>query len=312
VKGALGDASQGVALTKQLGKDFSGQSGNGKSGGDSTKTSSGNGSMTSDGFSQANVTGAVQGGMGVWGAHESGGGVGGGLKGAMSGAEMGMEIAGPMGALVGAVGGAVVGAIGSSHAARDYDLKTVHPRIASDLSAYHSGGMNYLDAYADAQSLQMEAAKTTSKMGAADSRYYQNTIKPELKQFMGKLDAEQKSGRSMYTASAASYDIGSDSVPATGWNLNHAGERIMPSDQNERITRAVESGASLSAVHASYQKAMQSNDARRVSSGGDRTMNMNVHAIDSKGVAQFLDKYKHHIRAAVNDSYAENSGGGMN
>jgi hypothetical protein len=86
----------------------------------------------------------------------------------------------------------------------------------------------------------------------------------------------------------------------------------MRSDQNERITRAVESGASLEKVHASYQAAMQSNDARRGSGGGDRTMNMNVHAIDSKGVAQFLDTYKHHIRAAVNDSYAENSGGGMN
>ena len=297
VKGALGDASQGVALTKQLGKDFSGQSGNGKSGGDPTKTSSGNGSMTSDGFSQANVTGAAQGAMGVWGAHESGGGVGGGLKGAMSGAEMGMEIAGPVGALVGAAAGAVVGAIGSSHAARDYDLKTVRPRIAGDLSSYHSGGMNYLDAYSDAQSLQMEAAKTTQKMGSADSRYYQNTIKPEIKEFMGKLDAEQKAGRSMYTASGASYATGTPYVPETGLNMNHAGERIFSSVDNSAITKAVTEGNG-------GKMPVQS------TSMGD--VHLHVHAIDAKGVSQFLDKYKHNIRSAVNDSYAENSGGGMN
>jgi hypothetical protein len=296
-RGALGDVSQGVALTKQLGKDFSGQSGNGKSGGDSTKTSSGNGSMTSSGFTQGNVTGAVQGGMGVWGAHESGGGVGGGLKGAMSGAEMGMEIAGPMGALVGAAAGAVVGAIGSSHAARDYDLKTVRPRIAGDLSSYHSGGMNYLDAYSDAQSLQMEAAKTTQKMGSADSRYYQNTIKPEIKEFMGKLDAEQKSGRSMYTTSAASYATGTPYVPETGLNMNHAGERIFSSVDNSAITKAVTEGNG-------GKMPVQS------TSMGD--VHLHVHAIDAKGVSQFLDKYKHNIRSAVNDSYAENSGGGMN
>jgi len=39
---------------------------------------------------------------------------------------------------------------------------------------------------------------------------------------------------------------------------------------------------------------------------------LHVHAIDAKGVAGFLDKYKHNLRAAVNDSYAENSGGGIN
>jgi len=129
---------------------------------------------------------------------------------------------------------------------------------------------------------------------------------------MGKLTAEQKAGRSQYTSSVAQYAFGTDSVPGTGYALLHDKERVMPSDQNERITRAVESGASLSAVHASYQRAMQSSDARRGSGGGDRTMNMNIHAIDAKGVSQFLDKYKHQIRSAVNDSYAENSGGGMN
>jgi hypothetical protein len=41
-------------------------------------------------------------------------------------------------------------------------------------------------------------------------------------------------------------------------------------------------------------------------------VHLHVHAIDAKGVAGFLDKYKHNIRSAVNDSYAENSGGGMN
>jgi hypothetical protein len=130
-------------------------------------------------------------------------------------------------------------------------------------------------------------------MGPSAMSYWNDTIKTEIEQAQGKLTAEQRAGRSMYSAQGASYDIGSDSVPATGWNLNHAGERIIPSDQNERITQAMESGSKMPT-----QAPM-----------GD--VHLHVHAIDAQGVSQFLGKYKHNIRSAVNDSYAENSGGGM-
>jgi hypothetical protein len=240
---------------------------------------------------------AGQDAVGLYSAHEGGGSFGGAMKGAASGAELGLMVAGPIGMVVGAVAGAAIGAIGSSAAARQYDLKTVRPRIANDLSSYQSGGMSYLDAYSDAQSLQMEASKAISKMGWQGDRYYQNTIKPEIKEFMGKLTAEQKGGRSMYGASGASYATGTPYVPQTGLNQNHAGERIFSSVDNSTMVKAITEGN-------------RGKMPVQTTSMGD--VHLHVHAIDAKGVSQFLDKYKHNIRSAVNDSYAENSGGGMN
>jgi hypothetical protein len=234
--------------------------------------------------------------VGLYAAERGGGGAGGALKGAASGAQLGLMIGGPMGMVIGAAAGAIIGAVGSGQEARKYDLKTVRPRITADLEAYHSGSMDYLGAYSDGQSLQMEAAKTTTKMGPADGRYYQNTIKPELLQFMEKITAEQKAGRSMYTASGASYASGNPYVQETGLNLNHAGERIFSGVQNSDIVKAVTEG---NRGQMPVQPA----------SMGD--VHLHVHAIDAKGVAGFLDQYKHNIRSAVNDSYAENSGGGL-
>jgi hypothetical protein len=282
------------------------------SGSSSSRSHAGSGGMLEGGGIKSNLGGAVEGGVGLYSASQGQGGVGGAFKGAASGAELGMSVAGPIGAAVGAVAGAVVGFMGSKEQAHVYDLKVVRPGIQGDLDAYHHGETDYLSTYTALESLRNEAFQATNKMGHSGRTYRNEHIVPEFKEAEAKLSAQEKAGRSKYTAQAASYAVGTDYVPATGFNLNHEGERIMRSDQNERITRAVESGASLEKVHASYQAAMQSNDARRGSGGGDRTMNMNVHAIDSKGVAQFLDTYKHHIRAAVNDSYAENSGGGMN
>jgi hypothetical protein len=213
----------------------------------------------------------------------------------MSGMQLGMEIGGPMSAAVGAAAGAIIGGIGSGTAARNYDLKTVRPHLTATMDAFKQGGMDYLSAISDVESLQMEAAKTTSKMGPADGRYYQNTIKPELKEAEGKLTAEQKAGRSEYGMAKASYDVGTDYIPATGINLNHQGERIIPSDQNERITRAIES-----------QGIMPTQSQNSGWSG-----NLHVHTIDAHGVAQFFDKYKHLMRGSINNSYAENSGGGL-
>jgi len=311
-KTALSDTSQGIGLAKQLKGNFGGFKP--KSGDDSLRTttpqidgqfnskgefvpgqSAGNGSMTSSGFSSSNTSGALQGGMGVWAAHEGGGGAGGAMKGAASGAEMGLMIGGPIGAVIGAVAGAIIGGVGSGKKAREYDLKTVRPRMAQDLAAYHAGGMSYLDAFTDAVSLQQEADSTTKKMGPADHRYFENTIKPELMQLEGKLSTEEKHGRGQLSASTAQYATGTDYVPGTGLAILHKGEGVFDSSRNERVTQAVESMSRMPVQSASM---------------GD--VHLHVHAIDAKGVTQFLDKYKHNIRSAVNDSYAENSGGGMN
>ena len=75
----------------------------------------------------------------------------------------------------------------------------------------------------------------------------------------------------------------------------HQGERIVPSDQNERITRAVENGADSTRM------------ATAGSWGGD--VHFHVHALDTKNARQAFMDHKHLLRAAVNESYAENSGG---
>jgi hypothetical protein len=41
-------------------------------------------------------------------------------------------------------------------------------------------------------------------------------------------------------------------------------------------------------------------------------VHLHVHAIDGKDAARFISDNKHVIRGAINDSYAENSGGGLN
>jgi hypothetical protein len=272
-----------------------------------------NGGMLGGGGVAANAGGAIQGGLGMYAAYEGTGGVGGGAKGALSGYELGMAVGGPIGAGIGAAAGLAIGFYG--HGGREeaskYNFRTVKPRIADDQKSYNEGSMNYLSAYADLESLQAEAMKTISKMGPSARAYRKDTIDPEIKQAEGKLTAEEKAGRSQYSSSAAQYDVGTDYVPRTGMAVIHEKERIMPSDQNERITRAIESGASLSAVHASYQSAMQSKDARRVSSGGDRIVQVALSAIDTKSGLQFLMANKHVIRSAFNESLGENSGGGM-
>lgn len=75
----------------------------------------------------------------------------------------------------------------------------------------------------------------------------------------------------------------------------HANERIMPSDQNERITRAIEAGSDGTKM------------AAQSGFGGD--VHLHVNTIDAKGVAQFFDQNKHLMRAKLNASFAENSGG---
>ena len=312
--GAINTAQQGFAGYKQLKEDFK------KSSADGSSSDSGSGGGKSAAVDKG--VNAAEGAVGVYSAYKGGGGAGGAMKGAMSGMEAGMAIAGPMGAVIGLAAGAIIGGIGSGTAAREYDLKTVRPRISADMDAFHQGGMSYLDAYADVASLQMEAAQTTTKMGPADGRYYQNTIKPELKQAQGKLTAEQKAGRSQYSMSAAQHDTGGvidsfgDLATSPDHGLIHAqlGEfTVKPNvyQRNKSTLDALNSGASMDAIHANYRNTMQSRDAQRGASGGDRTLNLHVHAIDSQDAARFFNKNMHIMRGALNNSIAENSGGGL-
>jgi hypothetical protein len=252
-----------------------------------TQSAAGGGGMAAAG-------GVVAGGLGVYSASQGSGGAGGAMKGAASGAEVGAAF-GPIGMAVGAVVGGVIGYMGSGKEARKYDIKEVRPHIANTLSGFENGSMDYSSAYADMQSLQTEAFKVTDKMGHSGRTYRNEYITPEIHQAEGKLTSMERSGRSQYTTSGATYDVGSDYVPGTGWNLNHLGERIMPSDQNERITRAIESQGRMPVQSSSM---------------GD--VHLHVHAIDARGVSAFLDQYKHNILAATNDARGENSGGGYN
>jgi hypothetical protein len=331
VGGILGDLKQGMGLVKQGAGIFGG--GGGKSGaasqdqyaetqdatvdgqfdkdGNFAQKGSGTGGMLGGGGIAANAGGAIGGALGLYSAYEGNGGVGGAASGAMSGMELGMSLGGPIGAAVGAVGGAILGAIGfgGREKARVYDLKQIRPRLSNDIDGFQQGSMDYTSAYSDIEGLSREANMTTNAMGPAGKSYYQDTIKKEIKDAEGKLTAEQRAGRSMYTTTAAQFATGIDSVPRDGMAMLHQKEMVFSAPRTERATRALENGASLESVHRSYQAAMSTRDARRAPSGGERTMNMNVHAIDAKGVAQFFDKYKHHMRRALNSSYAENSGG---
>jgi len=198
----------------------------------------------------------------------------------------------------------VVGAIGigGREKARVYDLKQVRPRITADQDSYNQGGMDYLSAYADVQSLDMAAKTATNAMGPAAQSYYQDTIKKEIQTAEQKFTNEQKAGRSMYTSTAAQYDIGADSIPHDGMAMLHKNERVIPSEQNKQITSVLN-------THGSYLSAMRQGggSASRGSSSGD--VHVHFHAHDSKTAMQFLMNNKHVIRSAVNASYAENSGG---
>lgn len=190
-----------------------------------------------------------------------------------------------------------MGAIGfgGREKARVYDLKTVRPRITADLLGYRQGTMDYISAYSDMESLDAEARKTLDKMGHAGISYYSDVVKGELRQAEAKLSSEERAGRSRYTVSAAQFDIGADRIPRDGYAYIHQDERIMPSDQNERITRAIEAGADGSRMSAQSSSTW----------GGD----VHIHALDAKSSVQWLLANKHNVRAALNASYAENSGG---
>jgi len=337
---AIGDANQGISLGTQAMSIWGGGSRqstptgansqyaetqgdplSGKLNADGSFTSSGstnNGMLGGGGFG-ANAMGAAGGALGMYSAYQGNGGVGGAMSGAMSGMQLGMALGGPMGAAIGAAAGAIVGAIGfgGREKARVYDLKQVRPRIANDTQSYQTGSMDYLTAYSDMQSLDMEAKKTTSSYGPAAESYYQDTIKKELRQAEAKFSAQQKAGRSQFTSTAAQYDWGGpiDNFGSYGDGADHGmiraqrGEFMVEQQQantHAGALTAINSGATHADMARYYGAESTTMPAQTQSSwGGD----IHVHALDAKSGVQWLMSNKHVIRSAVNASYAENSGG---
>lgn len=354
VSNGIGDVNQSISLVKQARSIFAPGSGAGAAGeqggfsslfsGGSTgdgvtfpfqigeepmqslslpgqSTSSGFGSSLMGGGGMGAVGGAAGGAMGLYAAYQGNGGFGGALGGAMSGMELGMSVGGPIGAAVGLAAGAIIGAIGfgGREKARVYDLKQVRPRLANDIDGFQQGTMDYTSAYADMQSLDQDSRKMLDRMGGAARQYYWDTINKEIHQAEGKLTAEERAGRSRFTATAAQFDQGGWSE-YDGWARMRKGEFVVheqPAAEHAGALEAIRAGAShadmarfygLDDVARSYRAAMAPS-ASPAAAGGDRSVTMNFHTLDSKTAAKMFMDNKHHIRAALNASFAENSGG---
>jgi hypothetical protein len=177
--------------------------------------------------------------------------------------------------------------------------------------------MDYLTAYGDVQSLDMEAKRTTSSYGPAAESYYQDTIKKEIKDAEAKFTAEQKAGRSKYTSTAAQYDWGGPidnfgtlgTTPGHGFVHAQQGEFMVEQQQagtHAGALNAINSGATYADMAKYYGADSPTMPAQTQSSwGGD----IHVHALDAKSGVQWLMANKHVLRAAINASYGENSGG---
>jgi hypothetical protein len=273
------------------------------------------------GFKQ-NSGGMIGGGMGLFGAYESQGGFGGMMGGALAGAKLGMAVGGPMGMAVGAAAGAVMGEMGfgGRAMAKKYDEKQVGPRLEADQRSFDEGSMDYLSAYSDLDSLESEAQKTVSKWGPGATSYFNDTIKKEIISAQSKMTREARAGRAQYSFSAAQFHTGGEvdsfgnlaTSPSEGLVHAEIGDFIVKpnvASKNRSALQAMNAGASMDTIAANYRNTMSSRDAQRSAPGGDRTVHMNFYSLDSKSVARMFHENAHHIRAALNQSYAEYSGG---
>jgi hypothetical protein len=341
----MGDLKQGWSLVKQGasifggGKSGGGNAGSGNGGGEYAETqnasvpgqfdkngdfvpsgSTNNGSgMLGGGGVASNIGDAANGAMGLYAAYQGNGGVGGAASGAMSGMQLGMALGGPLGAGIGAAAGAVVGAIGfgGREKARVYDLKQVRPRFGNDIDGYQQGTMKYLDAYADIQTLQQEAAKTTDEMGPAARSYYQDTIKKEIKGAEAKLTGEERAGRSQYTMTAAQQDWGGpvDNFGSFGDGPDHG---MIRAQRGEYVVEQQAANTHAGALNAINSGATPSDMARYYGGGGGDTMpaqsgfggDIHIHGsmVDPRGFEKLLEGSKHKLRSVINSSYSENSG----
>jgi hypothetical protein len=335
VGGILGNAQQAFSLGKS-GIGLFKKTGFGGGGGDLAETQSDplSGTLNADGtFSNsksgggmlggggvgANAMGAVGGAAGLYSAYEGNGGVGGALGGAMSGMQLGMAVGGPVGAAVGAAAGAIIGAIGfgGREKARVYDLKVVRPGIGNAIDGYQQGQMDYLSAYSAIDSLKRNADMSLEAMGPEGKNYYQDVVKKELSAAYAKLTQEQRAGRSQYTTSAAQFDqggwtgdFGAMSTGAdSGWAHMRSNEFVVHEQAaatHAGALEAIRAGASHEEMGRYYGADSRTMPAAS-SAGGD--VHLHLNAIDGKSALQFLTANKHNIRAALNASYAENSGG---
>jgi hypothetical protein len=328
IQGGVGAAQQGYGLLKGLGA-FGGVKGAGQSEGgfgagiDGSSVfvePNGPGQAGTQGGLMNTLGGLAGGGMALFGAYKSSGGFGGmmqgALGGAMIGAKLGMMVGGPVGALIGAglgaIGGAVMGFMGFGGRAKAeaYDKKQVRPRMRDDLQNFEQGSMDYLSAYADLDNLMAEAKKQTKQFGRGGESYYNDTIKPELQQAQQKLTREAKAGRSQFTMSGAEFHSGGwingfgdlGTTDTEGFIHAMQGEFVLhrqAAQANSSVLPLMQSGLNVPQLLKGQQTlpAMRSTNAT-----------WNVHTIDRRGVAQFLDDYKHDIRAALNNSRGEYSG----
>jgi len=256
--------------------------------------------------------------LGVFSAVMGKGGVGGAFQGALSGAKLGAQIGGPIGAAIGAIGGGIVGLFGFGARAKaaQYDKTQVRPQMQNELQSYEAGATDYQTAYNDLDSLSREAKIQTRQFGSGGEGYWNDTIAPEIKQAQDRLTREEKAGRSQFGFSAAQFhsggvisDFGSLATsPTEGYVHAKMGEVVLNEQaamSHSDVAMMMNAGATRSDV-ASYLGG-GTTTKQALSSPAD--VNLHFHSMDAKGARQLLMDNKHVLRAAVNASYDENSGG---
>jgi hypothetical protein len=287
-----------------------------------SSTTAKTGSMLGGGGFKANAGGALSGGLGLFGAYQGSGGFSGALGGAMSGAQLGMSVAGPWGAAIGAVGGAILGAFGFGARAKaeKYDKQQVRPHISEEERSFGAGTIDYLSAFSDMNSLDEEAKKTTNQWGHGAQSYYQDTIKPEIAQAKVRFTREAKAGRAQFGISAAQFHTGDEvnhfgnmnTSPTEGFIHAQIGEFIVKPNvaaRNKGALQAMNAGMSIEQIAAAYRSTMRSESGKRSQTVANRSIEMSVYAMDSRDVHRFFNQHKHTMRAALNDSDGEYSGG---
>jgi hypothetical protein len=264
----------------------------------------------------ANLSGMASGGMGLVGAAMGQGGFGGAMGGAMSGAQFGSSILPGIGTAVGAAGGFVLGllGLGGRAAAAAYFNQQVRPHLQQTEQQFNTGRMDYLTAYADLQSLDIEARKATAGMGWGGHAYFNDTIHPAILREENKLTSEAKAGRAQFTMSAAQFhsggwihDFGDFSTGGDdGFIHARRGEVViepMQAQRNAPIISAIHGGLDLPLLLGGGAQQQRMPAARQVD------VTLHFHSPDAKGARDLLMQNKHVIRAALNDSRTEYAGG---
>lgn len=318
VTGAYNDIQGGFSQANSLGKDLGifGKDANGNNAGLASKIP---GIKNLSPETMGKLGGVAGGAMTVYSAFEGKGGWGGAAQGALGGAEAGMQYGGLAGAAIGAVIGGVLGFIG--HGARvkaqQYYWKELRPKIESEMLGFEAGTADYQGVYDDLTKSDTEAKQKTREMGSGAESYYNDTIHPDLMKYQQRLTREAKAGRAQFGMSAAQFHMGgristfgSMATSADeGWFHGKLGETVLNQQatmSHGDVAALMNAGTSRSEI-AEYLGGGNGAPQQQAVSSGD--VHLHVHAIDAKGVAQFLDTYKHDIRNSLNNSYAENSGG---